>query len=372
MDKYVIYIGNFPLPDKGASSQRVISNAKIINSLGYKTLIVGFDKELGINEEKSFTFRGIDFIAHKHPSSTKQWIYSLLSIKKIKEIINNIQLSGNDVYSVIAYNYSAIALNRLIKYLKQSSIKCFADCTEWYDSAQHRGIKKVIKKIDTSFRMRYVQKKVDGLIVISTYLQKFYKNQNTILIPPLVDKEYLPKNVKLYDRFTISYCGSPFAKDKLDLIVDMANRDDICVDLVVAGVTKDQFIDQYNYQKPIFDNIKFLGRVSHDEALRIIAKSHYSCFFRNNSRKNNAGFATKFAESISVRTPVITNNTSDLFYWIEKLDAGIMVNDIEKIDITDFEINCKSYNKRISEANSLQFTCDNLEYINLFRVFFEN
>ena len=363
MDKYVLYIGNFPLPDKGASSQRVISNAKIIKSLGYKPIIVGFEKELEKDNQRSFSFHGIDFISHNYPISTKQWLLSLIDIKQIVIIINNILASGNEVNCVIAYNYSAIALNRLRKYLKKNNIKCYGDCTEWYDTAHLIGIKKLAKKLDTSFRMRYVQKKLDGLIVISTYLENYYKKQRTILIPPLVDREFLPKNVEQYKKFTISYCGAPFAKDKLDLIVDLVSNIEFSVNLIVAGVTKEQFIDQYKYKKNISDNITFMGRVSHEESLLIMAKSHYSCFFRENTRKSNAGFSTKFVESISVGTPVITNDTSDLSYWIDKLDAGTIVKDFNSFNLDLLNLSSYISYKRISKYNILQFSSDNELYI---------
>ncbi len=70
------------------------------------------------------------------------------------------------------------------------------DSTEWYDCKRFSVLKKIVKKIDTSYRMRFVQKRLDGIIVISSYLQNFYIKQKTILIPPLVDLKKFPKNVK--------------------------------------------------------------------------------------------------------------------------------------------------------------------------------
>ena len=41
MNKTIVYIGGFELPDKNAAAQRVISNAKIFRKLGYHVIYVG-------------------------------------------------------------------------------------------------------------------------------------------------------------------------------------------------------------------------------------------------------------------------------------------------------------------------------------------
>lgn len=364
MEKYVLYIGNLPLPNKGASAQRVISNAKTIKVLGYKPIIVGFEDYSNTERRHEFIFQDIDFISFKPPLTKREWFVNLISIKHIIKIVEEIRCNGDEVNSIIAYNYPSIALNRLMNYLRKNSINCFCDCTEWHDVGKLNNIRNIVRKVDVFFRMRYIHKRVDGLIVISSYLENYYKKEKkTILIPPLVDMEYLPKNVEQYKQFTIAYCGSPFRKDKLDLIVNLIVKNIISANLIIAGITKDQFISLYNYKKKIPNNIQFKGRVTHEESLLIMAKSHYTCFFRDNNKKNNAGFPTKFVESIAVKTPVITNNTSDLIYWIDKLDAGIILKSLDLLDIENYFLRFPISCNRLNINKSLQFSCYNDVYI---------
>ena len=44
----ILYVGNFELPDKGASANRVVNNGKLFKSLGYE---VAF---FGVNTASSF------------------------------------------------------------------------------------------------------------------------------------------------------------------------------------------------------------------------------------------------------------------------------------------------------------------------------
>jgi len=41
----IIYVGNFELPDKGASANRVVSNGRIFEKIGYRTVFLGVRKE---------------------------------------------------------------------------------------------------------------------------------------------------------------------------------------------------------------------------------------------------------------------------------------------------------------------------------------
>ena len=86
-----------------------------------------------------------------------------------------------------------------------------------------------------------------------------------------------------------------------------------------------------------YSNIHFWGRVSHSEALAIVASSNYSIIIREPTRKNNAGFPTKFVESISLGTPVLCNKFSDVDrYLTDNQNGGIIRKDKIKEDILYF------------------------------------
>lgn len=59
-------------------------------------------------------------------------------------------------------------------------------------------------------------------------------------------------------------------------------------------------------------NVMFLRRVSQDLIPAYYKKADFMVLLRETNRKSMAGFPTKFAESMTVGVPVITNATSDL------------------------------------------------------------
>ena len=54
-----------------------------------------------------------------------------------------------------------------------------------------------------------------------------------------------------------------------------------------------------------------------DELIKCLNNSDYQIFVRPNRRSSNAGFSTKFGESMSIGLPVITNLTSDIDLYLK-------------------------------------------------------
>ena len=88
------------------------------------------------------------------------------------------------------------------------------------------------------------------------------------------------------------------------------------------------------------EKIKFHGRIENSLAVEKVAESDFTILFRDVSRMTSAGFPTKFVESISCGTPVITTNTSDLGkyvngkengFFIDVHDKGLSVKQVEEI-----------------------------------------
>jgi glycosyltransferase involved in cell wall biosynthesis len=190
--------------------------------------------------------------------------------------------------------------------------------------------------------MKKIQPKLDGMIAISLYLYQFYKKQmgNVVMIPPLVDLNMNKWDEKSVDRsinndnlLKIVYAGSPGIgnKDRLDLILNVLSRIKSKginnFYFTIIGITESQFLSSFNISIPdnLINNVVFKGRLSHVDTLNEVKNAHYYMFLRDNNLVNNAGFPTKFAESISCGTPVLTNLSSNIKdYLIEGLNGFIM------------------------------------------------
>ncbi|TXK77869.1 glycosyltransferase [Mesonia sp. K4-1] len=332
----ILYIGGFELPDKNAAAHRVLANAKILNSLGYETLLIGILKN-NKNKAKNVTewkeFEGLHYRSIPYPTSLKEWLEYLTSIKFI-----NLQKIAN-VKLIIAYNYPGIALWKLHKFCRKNNIKLVADCTEWYEP-KGNPLFKIAKGLDVHIRMKLVHPKIDGMIVISDYLFDFYKDKlkNVINVPPLVDlsmQKWKLKSKTKKDGVKFIYAGSPGNgnKDRIDKIIQILSNirelENKNFELIIVGITREQYLTSFGLNRlPINadDFILFKGRLPHLETLEEIKKSDFSIFIRERNLTNTAGFPTKFVESISCGTPVITNSSSNIEKFLVNNKTGFLIN----------------------------------------------
>lgn len=338
----ILYIGGFELPDKNAAAHRVISNAKILRDLSYRVIFVDYDAELNDRLAKKESCSGFE------RWSVGRSVNRLTDISPINEIIEKY---GKEIDAVIAYNYPSVALARLKKYLHQKNIKLIADVTEWYGMQGSNPIRRLAKGLDSFTRMRIVQPHLDGVIVISRFLESYYqKSLPTIFLPPLVDIEdekWKVEPEKIDDgRIHIFYAGTGGKhKDKLNLLIEsIASGLDDKICFHVAGLTKEKYLMLYPEHEKILERIDnaviFRGRIPHTEVIKELKSCHFSMFYREVTRVTTAGFSTKFAESISAGVPVLTNHTGDLKdyliegengFWIDDINQGLMR--ISKSDI---------------------------------------
>lgn len=321
----VLYIGGFQLPDKNAAALRVMANAKALRDMGYQVVFLNALPETDrptIHEVCYEGFKCIEFRREKQ-------IEYLLSCKRVVSFINKINAKV-----VIAYNYPSVALNKLRRYCKKNSIRCIADVTEWYVPTGNM-LFKIFKGLDTEFRMRYVQKNMDGIIAISEYIYQYYRKElHTVKVPPLVDiheekwnKEELVNDN--HDIINLIYAGSPSVqKERLDIIVNTVEKcaADTPIKLKVVGLTQEQYESMYgcSYKG---NSVKFLGRVSNTEVINMTKCADWTVILRENNKVVRAGFPTKVAESISCGTPVIANRFSNIEDYLNESNS-ILINDI--------------------------------------------
>ena len=358
----ILYIGGFELPDKNAAAHRVLTIAKLFRDIGY-------DVEFLNKTNESVTYDNIEgFVVHNYPKDTSQ-LKQVRSLFASKEVVSFLK-SRNDIIGVVAYNYPAIALNKIRKYCKKKNIKCIADVTEWYKTFSRSILYTLFKGPDSFLRMRYVHKRLDGIIAISDYLEDYYKPHLPVVnLPPLVDKEESKWKIekKEHEDIKFVYAGSPSkTKERLDLIVEAVEklREDFNVSLTIVGITEKQFYGIYGLTQKQYACVKFLGKVSHLQALSVVAQSDYSFIIRDDNRVTRAGFPTKFVESISAGCAVIANDNSNISRYINE---GVGGNIIKSETLTGELKNI--INQPIPKVDTDCF--DYRQYLSKMREFFE-
>lgn len=351
-NKKILYIGGFEMPDKNAAAQRVLSIAKSLREAGYVTYFYGMNQ----GGESKGVVDGFEYDGYPYPKGTKAWFRYALG----KDIIPYIEKVKPDY--VFTYNYPAFAQEKVICYCRNHGIKTIGDITEWYRGSS------CVKKIDTWYRMHISNKHLDGIIAISTYLNKYYKNQYTIQVPPFVDKseDKWQMHVEKYqdDKVHLVYIGTGSIKDRLDKIIKGiydAGADRFAVDII--GINEEKFHKIYTTDVDLAKmDITFHGRLPHKVAVEYLMKADFQIFFRDFVRVNNAGFPTKFVESMSAGVPVITNRISNIADYIVNGKNSFMIEHPEDSEICEVLVRVSKLSRE--EINAIKKNClvDDFDY----------
>lgn len=335
----IVYVGGFEMPDKNAAAHRVLNIGKILESTGKTVVYIGIIKSKSIDTEILSTYEKInefDCFSVGYPTKYTEWIRYLSSAQKYIEVIEHI----GDVSGVVFYNFPSIAMKNLMKYCRKYGIKCYADVTEWY-SGKGRGVLwGIVKTFDTWYRMRILHKKMDGMIVISRYLETYYRKLPKMaripVLADLCDSKWENHYEKSTDVLKLVYAGLPQKKDRIDFLIEALMEVKRPYHLDIVGITREQYLEMYPQHREWLEtnnDVCFHGRVSHEAALDFIKRANYSCFVRSDNRVSQAGFPTKFVESVCCGTPVITNITSDLAEYMKNGENGVLLSHLSKTEI---------------------------------------
>lgn len=332
MEKNVLYFGGFKLPDKNAAAHRVLTVSKLFNSLNFKVYLFGQQEDLQqeVREIQIKDHNNIKMFNTKYPSSIFEWISYVTSTKSIKQLCNcyNPEI-------IVFYNYPAIPQLRIRKFLKKRGVKVIADTTEWYIATDRNPFRRLVKLIDTELRMRFVNKYLDGNIVISKYLSSFYKKYHHTLLPPVIDTQENKWN-KIKNSIIIQNSSLEFVyagqlggkKDNLieifDVLEKISKQNNFLFKFHLIGIDKKDYQEKINDK--IYPFLIFHGRLSHEETLKIVSKSDFVVFHRDNNKVNLAGFPTKFVEAYECGTPVITNLSSNLSDYLKDDKNGYILD----------------------------------------------
>ena len=335
----ILYVGNFELPDKGASANRVVSNAKLFDLIGYQTVLLGVSKDKQCTEIRKLE-NDFDLLMYErpYPASMKMWLGHMYSAEYIEKML---KIHG-DIVLVILYNMPFSALKAAKKVCKSKSIKVAYDCTEWSDVTDGNAVKRFVKSRDEKLIRNKLADAADGLIVISSMMERQYSNcKNMIKLPPLVDIEdaIWHQTPEKHEGFEFCFAGMlDGQKDSLDVIVKaFAKVCDAQTKLRIIGVEKDEFKSVYPDAVEDLgrcgDNVFFMGMQSHFDTIRYVLSCNCYVFIRPADLRNNAGFPTKFAEAVTCGVPVIASKVSDVTaYQTERISV---VSSSGEMEITD-------------------------------------
>lgn len=335
--KNILYVGRFELPDKNAAAHRVISNAKLMRDIGFTLYLCGVFQGKESKPQLKIE-NGIYNLSQRRPRSLFISILQAMWMPSSIRIMRSVKPR-----MVICYNPNLLEMIKWMLICRCFNIRIVIDCTEWYEMKGY-SLQAILRNLESNLRMIVLNAQTDGIIAISKYLFEYYRNRvTTVLLPPLVDsREEKWNNASLKSKndsagkIDIIYAGSPGKgqKDRLDIMIKLLLH---CKEsggpqfkFTVIGVEKGQAIEHFDLENEIArleDSIEFIPHITHKEVIEYLKEADYSFLIREKCRLTDAGFPTKFVESISCGLPVITNVNSNVLDYIEDGETSIVIPD---------------------------------------------
>lgn len=370
--KNVLYISRAGLPIS-ASGVRIEAIGDLLISLGYRIHFIcekrvdkhvqnsGFSEisvtefsqykslYLNRNEVHYLNNKCIYSYLHMHNGSKVNSVKDILEIYTAKRAFKRIKLISKKEKPqlIILYNDVYGLTKRLIPYCKKNGIILIADVTEWYEKRKGCTLAEYMVVYLTDKRILKLDKKLDGVISISPYFNKYYTDNgvNSILIPPLmkINKNSKKKlhETKINERDVIRfvYAGTPGGKDIIIPFVNAvirANQKQKRFHIDLIGFTSDYLQKAGCFNAEIKNGIYTYGYLPHDETKKIIENSDFGFLFRYNKRYAKAGFSTKFSECMSLGIAMVCNNIGGTDLFIENGVDGYILDDISDSTLNNF------------------------------------
>lgn len=323
-------------PDEDAGAIRVHMFAKILQEAGYETCVISMGKST--NNRVIVAEDGINYISYRGNSNNviaKTMYYMKYPIR----LCNYLKKTKVDL--IIHTQIDKYSLHVIQEYGKKKKIPILYDCVEWYSEGQFSTGKKARGYKQNNLYNVELIRQPEAVISISSYLEKHFiaRNIQTIRIPVImdVDSTCIKKN-SIGDYVEIFYAGSPGKKDYIANIISglslLNESEREKIRFIIAGCTEKQLIDLCGVNEYVLDQVRdslcILGRISRKSVLEKYKNADFSILIRPfKERYAQAGFPTKFVESMCCSTPVICNITSDLGKYAKDGDNCIILDDIK-------------------------------------------
>lgn len=336
----IIYLGCFRLPNYDAAAPRVLNNARTMQLCGHQVSFISWGgkyRDSDLCKDGKCRIDGMEYVITDELDPKGSLYSKMMQLlhrgDKTLAILESMDVKPD---LIVMYNADYGWTKRMLKYCNKYNIKIANDITEWYDNNELH----FWDILPYRYNMTRLQRKVKNKICISSFLDKYYKESNNLLLPPLCDHSEAKWNatieddrIKPFDGITLIYAGKPAKKDCVHTVINVVNKmvqEGKPIRFMILGITREIYLERYSVvldSKELHENILFLGSVSQDLIPAYYRNADFMVLLREANRKNMAGFPTKFAESMSAGVPVIANTTSDLGSYIINGKTGFVVED---------------------------------------------
>ncbi|MBM0225048.1 glycosyl transferase family 1 [Micromonospora sicca] len=231
----------------------------------------------------------------------------------------------------------------LRRWCERHRVPLVIDVVDWYNGRCVRGGTFGPLHVSMKLALQYHYPRCDGVVAISTWLATYYAARvgAVVRVPPTLDVRNLPLTAPGTQRgsgLTLVYAGNPGRNNK-DLLADVvaaverAHSVEAPVELRVLGPSVDEVRAMVGGRLP--DNVRAMGRLAQREVPLALQRADFSVLLRRPERASNAGFSTKFCESLANGVPVLANLTSDMGQYLHHRVEGLVCPDDSVASLTE-------------------------------------
>lgn len=335
MRKALILVNSY-FPTGVAMSSRMLNFARLLRDAGWSVHVIsGHHVDRNIVIGKTYEIEGITYqVASSRRQSAKDTYFGESRFRRALALY----LKDNTVDCV--FSTAACETYSTIKTLCQKyGCSLYVEQCEWMDLSNYRLGKLDIRFLIADRLRRNGFKGAAGVVSISRLLNEHYASlgTRTIRIPTILDvkhTEFVREVKSKDDKIHIVFAGSlGGTKELMRPILEALARDEKYRRLIVFhifGPTKEQILKNIDGDmsllKKVEESVVTHGHIPQQKVSEAFSNSNYLIFVRPERRSSNAGFPTKFAESMAVGTPVITNKTGDIDIYLKNGENGFLLS----------------------------------------------
>lgn len=345
-NSWIAYVGPFQFPWGQPGSRRVFGVAAALANAGHKVIVGsgqwGDEGIFPAHEELDINYCNLGDLPSKNATVSEK-LFQLL-FESGSKTVAWLDAMPTPPKCVVVYGGGAAFMHRVFAWCQKKGVPIVADVVEWYDSRQMLGGFFGPFNISAKIAFHYYFPRCDGVIAISDFLvNHFQKTQGLIVVrvPPIIDislfdvqpERFLTKN----ESINLVYAGTPGKKDLLGNIIlgiIKADPSGLLFKLQILGPSAEE-VKNILKCKDIPNFIEILGRIPQTAVAGKLQGADFSVLVRESKRFANAGFSTKFVESLINGTPVIANITSDLHKYLKDEVEGVICTDCSINAIAD-------------------------------------
>lgn len=328
-----VLITNVDFPFGSAWSSRARSFVMLFCSCGYHVHVIA---QRPTRKQNNDVLRGYDYSMEY--VNYKETFLTLCGIGAASPFCNALSsyLKKHKV-SFVFSDRMPFASGKISSLAHSFGVPYIIEQCEWFDSSSFKGgifnpyYRKCMHQIKVAnFKV------ADGIVAISRLFEKHYSRLPVVRIPTILDIQQIEYSLEVNDDkvcrliFTGRITGR---KELLKPIFEAMAKIPSCKDVLhldIYGPNRKQVLENIADDKGLWNKVSssvtIHGRIPQQRVEEKLREADYSIFIRPNRRSSDAGFPTKLAESMSVGTPVITNNTGDVGLYVNE-STGYLLSD---------------------------------------------